>query len=116
VRVEARRRRYAALAGVLRGGKEEMEGPLSAVAALPLRWQRCPSGGDGSDGISGHVNSIYCPDDPEPMKLHGYEPPDDFNGFAFTKRGHMQLWQARQSYPYFSGIKGYLPSEMILYY
>jgi hypothetical protein len=46
------------------------------------------------DGISGHVNSIYCPDDPdpEPMKLHGYEPPDDFNGFVFTKRGHMQLW------------------------
>jgi hypothetical protein len=26
------------------------------------------------------------------MKLHGYEPPDDFNGFAFTKRRHMQLW------------------------
>jgi hypothetical protein len=31
----AGRRRFSALAGVLRGGAEETEGPLSAVAALP---------------------------------------------------------------------------------
>jgi hypothetical protein len=58
----AGRRRSAVLAGVLRGGEEETEGPLSAAAALPLRRRRClavaaahpgrcrccPSGGDGS--------------------------------------------------------------------
>jgi hypothetical protein len=43
----AGRRRSAALAGMLRGGEEETEGPLSAVAlplaaaALPLRRRRC---------------------------------------------------------------------------
>lgn len=41
------------------------------------------------DGISGHVNSINCMD--EPAKLDGYENPHDSNKLAFTKGAHMQI-------------------------
>jgi hypothetical protein len=48
---------------------------------------------DTLEGISGNVeNSIYCMDEPDPQKIDGYINPLDYNGLAFTKRPHMQIW------------------------